>query len=76
MIDEIVFLLFDRKRIFNCKRQIKEGEGDKMDECCINCAYSKVMADELMCDCEESEGYGLSITDDDYCGCFERKEDD
>lgn len=47
-----------------------------MDGCCINCTHSKAMADELMCDNEMSEGYGLSVTDDDYCGCFERKDDD
>lgn len=47
-----------------------------MDECCANCRYNKYdkPTDDFICDCEESEGYGLSTSYDDYCGCFEEKE--
>lgn len=46
-----------------------------MDAICGNCAHRKPMADEYMCDCEGSRGYGLSVEDDDACECFEEREE-
>lgn len=46
-----------------------------MEECCGNCKYHLRMApDTFACDNEESEGYGLETSYDDYCGEFEEKE--
>lgn len=45
-----------------------------MNECCRNCVFCVPMAqEECVCDCEESEGYGLSIDPDDYCGEFQER---
>lgn len=39
------------------------------EKCCITCVYCILMPlDELMCDCEESDGYGLEILHGDFCG--------
>lgn len=47
-----------------------------MNECYGNCKYHKPMAkDTFVCDNEESEGYGLETSYDDYCGEFEEKEE-
>lgn len=32
--------------------------------------------EEFVCDCEESEGYGLSIDADDYCREFKAAEEE
>lgn len=46
-----------------------------MTESCGNCKHHKPMAqDTFVCDNEESEGYGLETSYDDYCGEFEEKE--
>lgn len=45
-------------------------------ECCGTCIYHKPMADEWCCDNEESEGYGLSTTFDDYCGEYRNRKDE
>lgn len=48
-----------------------------MGECCANCKYNKYVkfTDDFICDNEDSEGYGLSTSYDDYCGEFEEKEE-
>lgn len=47
-----------------------------MDAICGNCKHHLPMAEnELVCDCEESEGYGLSTSFDDACECFEEMEE-
>ena len=43
---------------------------------CKRCNNCRKMADELMCDNEESEAYGLSVAEDDYCEEFECTEED
>ena len=46
-----------------------------MEQICLKCAYRIPMADgEFVCDNEESEGYGVSVTGDDGCVCFQEKE--
>lgn len=46
-----------------------------MDELCGNCKYHLPMAqDTFVCDNEESEGYGLETSFDDYCEFFEERE--
>lgn len=46
-----------------------------MNECCMECKFCKLMADELMCDNEDSDGYGISVSGDDYCEYFEEREE-
>lgn len=47
-----------------------------MDRICGNCKFHLPIAeDEFTCDCEESEGYGLSTAYDDSCSEFEERED-
>lgn len=47
-----------------------------MDEICGKFKYHLPMAEnEFVCDCEESEGYGLSTQFDDACECFEEREE-
>ena len=47
-----------------------------MNERCGNCAFCVPICGELMCDNEESEGYGLSVDDDDYCVEFEAEDEE
>ena len=48
-----------------------------MNKCCKNCTFCMPMAEEeYTCDCQESEGYGLSIPLDGYCMEFESKVED
>lgn len=48
-----------------------------MNECCGNCKYNKYVkfTDDYICDCEDSDGYGLSTAFDDYRGEFEEREE-
>lgn len=46
-----------------------------MDAICGNCKWHIPIEKEWTCDCEESEGYGLSTQYDDACECFEEREE-
>lgn len=46
-----------------------------MNECCRNCAYCDETDQDYVCTCEDSEAYGISVSEDDSCGEFEENED-
>lgn len=43
---------------------------------CGNCARSACFADELGCNNEESEAYGLEVQSDDCCDEWKEREDE
>lgn len=43
-----------------------------MEQCCGRCKW---LEDDDVCNCEDSEAYGISVAYDDSCGEFEEMED-
>lgn len=44
-----------------------------MNRCCGNCEHHKPIENEFVCDNENSEGYGLETSFDDYCNEYEER---